>query len=118
MKMNYTVLGTNDMATAVAFYDGLFKGAGLKRIQPTERMTYWVSDDFAFAVARPFDSGPASNGNGTMIGFAVGSQNDVQRMHQLAIALGGICEGAPGQRGPRFSAYVRDLDGNKLCFSD
>ena len=53
-----------------------------------------------------------------MVGFSVGAKEYVERMHGLALALGGTCEGTPGQRGPKFSAYVRDLDGNKLCLSD
>lgn len=118
MKMNYAVLGTNDMAAAVAFYDALFDTAGLHRLQPTERMTYWVGEDFAFAVARPFDGEAATRGNGAMLGFSFGSSEDVDRMHARALDLGGSSEGAPGPRGPRYSAYVRDLDGNKLCFSD
>lgn len=118
MKPNYFVVGTNDMNAATAFYDALFEQAGLNRINPSERMTYWLGEDFAFAAAIPFDEQPATNGNGTMVGFAVGSTDEVKRLHRLAIELGGRCEGAPNQRGPRFSGYVRDLDGNKLCFSD
>ena len=118
MKMNYFVVGTNDMAAASAFYDRLFEGSGLNRVTPSDRMTYWLGEDFAFAAAVPFDAQPASNGNGTMVGFNVGTSEEVGRFHQLAIDLGGRCEGAPGQRGARYSAYVRDLDGNKLCFSD
>ena len=118
MNMNYVVLGTNDMIAAVKFYDALFEQSSLHRVQPTDRMTYWLSDDFAFAVALPFDEKVATNGNGTMIGFSVGSTQEVKRLHELVITLGGTCEGVPGQRGPRFSAYARDIDGNKLCFSD
>lgn len=118
MKLNYVVVGTNDMAAACAFYDALFAQSGLNRIAPTERMTYWLGEGFAFAAAIPFDEAPATNGNGTMVGFSVGSADEVRRLHDLAIELGGRCAGAPGQRGPRFSAYVRDLDGNKLCLSD
>ncbi|MDA7426579.1 VOC family protein [Thalassococcus lentus] len=118
MKMNYVVLGTNDMTAASQFYDQLFAHLDLGRFAPSDRMTYWLGEDFAFAVALPFDQGAASNGNGTMIGFAVGSADEVKHMHRLAIELGGACEGAPGHRGPRYSAYVRDLDNNKLCFSD
>ena len=81
-------------------------------------MTYWLGGDFAFAIAIPFDEKPATNGNGTMVGFNVGSNEEVERLHGLAIELGGTCEGAPNQRGPRYSAYVRDPEGNKLCFSD
>ena len=32
------------------------------------------------------------------------------------LELGGTSEGEVMQRGPYYSAYVRDLDGNKLCF--
>ena len=117
MKMNYFVVGTNDMAAAAAFYEGLFEGAGMNRVQPTDRMIYWLGEDFAFALAKPFDTLPATHGNGTMVGFSTGSAAEVDRLHQTAIALGGTCEGEPGQRGPRYSAYVRDLDGNKINFS-
>ncbi|WP_068115058.1 VOC family protein [Tropicimonas marinistellae] len=117
MKMDYFVVGTNDMAAAVAFYTGLFEGAGVSCVRPSDRMTYWLGEDFAFAAAIPFDEQPATGGNGTMIGFNVGSADEVRRFHERALALGGRCEGVPDQRGPRFSAYARDPDGNKLCFA-
>ena len=118
MRMNYFVVGTNDMPTSRTFYDALFANEGLQSMPPSDRMTYWLGEDFAFAVAKPFDERPATNGNGTMVGFCVGSKEDVIRLHDLALEMGGTCEGAPNQRGPKFSAYVRDLDGNKLCLSD
>lgn len=118
MKMNYFVVGTNDMQKSKAFYDALFEQSGLQCMSPTDRMTYWIGEDFAFALAIPFDTKPATNGNGTMVGFGVGSSDEVKRLYELSIELGGTCEGAPNQRGPRYSSYVRDLDGNKLCFSD
>jgi predicted lactoylglutathione lyase len=118
MKMNYFVVGTNDMATSKTFYDALFEQSGVQGMAVSDRMTYWLGEDFAFAVAIPFDAKPATIGNGMMVGFCVGTSEDVTKMHALAIELGGECEGLPSQRGPKFSAYVRDLDGNKLCFSD
>jgi len=118
MKMNYFVVGTNNMEAATKFYDSLFEGVGLNKVAPAERMTYWLGEDFAFAVAVPFDGNQATNGNGMMIGFSVGTSEDVKMFHKKAIDLGGTCEGEPNQRGPRFSAYVRDLDKNKICFSD
>ena len=92
MKMNYFVIGTNDMRASRAFYDALFEGAGLQSMSPSERMTYWMGADFAFAVAKPFDEKPATNGNGTMVGFCVGTKEDVARIHALALELGGTCE--------------------------
>lgn len=118
MKINYCVVGTNNMEASIKFYDSFFENTDLKRVLSNERMTFWQCDDFAFAVAYPFNGEPATHGNGTMIGFSVGSPQDVKKFHKKAIDLGGTCEGKPNQRGPYYSAYVRDLDKNKLCFSD
>ncbi|WP_395373439.1 VOC family protein [Marinicella sp. W31] len=118
MKMNYCVVGTNNMQAAIKFYDALFEDLGLEKMIPSERMTYWLGEDFAFSVAIPFDEKPATNGNGTMVGFSMGVPEKVIKLYKKALELGGICEGEPNQRGPRFSAYVRDLDKNKICFSD
>ena len=118
MKMNYFVFGTNDMRAAEEFYDALLADAGPAKVQPTPRMTYWIGDDFAFALATPFDGQHATIGNGTMVGFSLGSAEAVRRLHARALTLGGQDEGKPAQRGPKFSSYVRDLDGNKICLSD
>ncbi|MEO9274973.1 VOC family protein [Marinomonas sp. 5E14-1] len=117
MNMNYVVLGTNNMPVAVQFYDALFEQTRFMQTFATDRMTYWQNDQMAaFALAIPFDKEEATNGNGTMLGFGVDSEEEVTRLHQKAIALGGRCDGKPNVRGPFFSAYVRDLDNNKLCF--
>jgi predicted lactoylglutathione lyase len=118
MKINYCVVGTNNMEASIKFYDSFFENTDLKQVLSNERMTFWQCDDFAFAVAHPFNEEPATHGNGTMIGFSVGSPLDVKKFHKKAIDLGGTCEGEPNQRGPYYSGYVRDLDKNKLCFSD
>lgn len=115
MKMSYTVLGTNNMEAAVKFYNSLFEQSAVKQVLTTPRMTYWLFETFSFAVAIPFDEETATNGNGTMIGFDLGSQEEVKRLHKKAIELGGSNEGEPNQKGPIFSGYVRDLDNNKLC---
>ena len=118
MKMNYVVVGTNNMEASIKFYDSLFEGTGVSQVLSNERMTFWQGENFAFATAIPFNEEPASNGNGTMVGFDVGCREEVKRLHKKVIELGGSCEGEPNQRGPRYSAYVRDLDNNKLCLSD
>lgn len=117
MLMNYFVAGTNHMDAAIGFYDALFSHFDIAQAARTDRMTYWLGDGFAFAVAEPFDGQPATHGNGTMIGFNVGAPAQVDAIHAKALELGGVDEGRPGQRGPYYSAYVRDLDGNKICFN-
>jgi len=117
MKLDYCVLGTNNFEDSIKFYDSLFEETELNQVLSTDRMTFWQCEDFAFAIAIPFDGEPASYGNGTMIGLNVGSAEEVEKLHNKALELGGTCEGKPGQRGPKFSAYVRDLDRNKIAFS-
>lgn len=117
MKLDYCVLGTNNRETSIQFYDALFEHTDLKQVLSTERMTFWQCDDFTFAIATPFNGEPATNGNGTMVGLNVGSAEEVIRLHKKAIECGGHCEGEPGQRGPKFAAYIRDLDHNKIVFS-
>lgn len=116
MKMNYIVLGTNDLEAATKFYDALFAGTGVAQIGATDRMVYWQVGEGAFAIATPFDGEAATKGNGTMIGLDVGSIEEVDRLYKLVLDLGGADEGAPSQKGPRYSGYVRDFDHNKLCF--
>lgn len=116
MKMNYFVFGTNDMKSAVAFYDTLFEGSEMKKVHGEGRMTLWAGEGFFFALAEPFDDNEATAGNGTMVGFNLKSSAEVERLHAKARSLGGVDEGEPAIRSDRFSAYVRDLDGNKICF--
>jgi len=116
MKMNYFVFGTNNMKKAVSFYDELFGGCGLNKIHGQGRMTLWGNEGFMFALAEPFDGNPATNGNGTMLGLHVDSIDEVNRLHKKALDLGGISEGEPRVRSSMHSAYVRDLDSNKICF--
>lgn len=116
MKMNYFVFGTNNMPAAIRFYDSLFEQSDISRVDGEGRMTLWTGDAFMFAVAEPFNGESASVSNGTMLGINVPSPTAVAMMHEKVLDLGGADEGEPLVRSGRYSAYVRDLDGNKICF--
>jgi len=115
MKMDYVVFGTNDKKKAVSFYDAFFDGCGVVKIHNEGRMTLWGNEELMFAIAEPFDEKAASNGNGTMVGFNFDSPEEVDRLYQKALTLGGTSEGEPAIRSGMYSAYVRDLDKNKIC---
>ena len=71
-----------------------------------------------FWVTKPYDGNAASVGNGTHVAFLAPSREAVRRFYDVALALGGQDEGAPGLR-PQYSetyygTYVRDPDGNKI----
>ena len=118
----YTLLGTNDAAKALAFYDALLAEVGGKRAAELGKVTLYAAAEGAplFGVAEPQNDEPATVGNGCMIGLAASSPEEVDRLYAKAIALGASDEGAPGERessGMKFYAgYFRDPDGNKLNF--
>lgn len=118
--ISYVTLGVSDIAAARKFYGELLGELGAKTLLTMDRITFFGKSmqEPMLAVCIPFNQQPASAGNGSMVSFAAGSKTAVDALYQKAIALGASCDGAPGQRIPDmfYGAYVRDADGNKLCF--
>jgi len=118
----YTLLGTNNAAKSIAFYDALLAEVGGKRAVEVNRVTFYAGAEGTpfFGIAEPADGGTASVGNGTMIALGASSPEEVDRLHAKAIELGAIDDGAPGPRENKglefYAGYFRDLDGNKLNF--
>ena len=115
--IGYVTLGTNDFARAVAFYDAIAAEMGVGRMMEGDNYVAWGTPGGAagLAVMKPFDGNAATVGNGVMVALEAKDTAQVDRLHALALAGGGTCEGPPGVRGGAFyAAYFRDVDGNKL----
>jgi catechol 2,3-dioxygenase-like lactoylglutathione lyase family enzyme len=114
--IGYVMVGTNDLDKATAFYDDLLSVIGATRaMSDPGRFVGWSNGGPMLAVTKPHDGNKASFGNGTMVALAVGSRENVDKMHAKAMSLGSKDEGAPGERGGSFyGGYFRDLDGNKF----
>ena len=115
--IGYVTLGTNDLARGARFYDAIAAELGVTRMGTTERLIIWGTPGgtAAIGLSLPFDGKPATVGNGVMAAFEAKDKAQVERIHRLALSLGGSDEGAPGPRGEGFyAAYFRDLDGNEL----
>lgn len=115
--IGYVTLGTNDLAKAAPFYDALAAELGVGRMMEFDTFIAWgePGGGAGIGVTKPFDGGAATVGNGVMVALAAKDAGQVQRLYDIALANGGTCEGAPGDRGGGFYAgYFRDLDGNKL----
>ncbi len=113
----YTMVGTNDLEKAAAFYDALFETIGVGRVWSSEAAVGWGPNMKVptFAVTRPRDGKPATVGNGVMISLAMPNTDAVDLLHAKALELGAADEGAAGPRGEQFyCGYFRDLDGNKI----
>lgn len=115
--VGYATVGTNDLVKATAYYDQLMGVIGATRVLEYDRIIVWSDKPGGamLGVCKPFDGEPASPGNGCMAGIRAASPEVVDRLHSMAIDLGGRDEGTPGDRGNGFYAgYFRDLDRNKL----
>lgn len=117
--IGYCTIGVNDMDRATAFYDSLLGELGAKTLFDMGRIKGYGTGPGQpmLAICIPYNEEAQSPGNGNMVAIPAASEEQVGRLHARALELGGADEGAPGTRVPTFyGAYVRDLDGNKLCF--
>jgi len=121
--IGYAMLGTNDVEASSKFYDRLFAVIGVKRLMEFRTgPAYGVAlDQPMLAICTPDDGAQAFAGNGTMIALTVPDKQDVDRLHAMALKLGGKEVIAPGYIDPEnpenrvfYGARFLDLDGNKL----
>jgi catechol 2,3-dioxygenase-like lactoylglutathione lyase family enzyme len=120
--LGYFMVGTRDLDSATRFYDTVLKPLGLARDVTEDTYVGYSAKDAPenpeFYVTKPYNKQPASVGNGTMIALAAESRELVDKFHASGITSGGTDEGKPGPRPADSSiyyAYIRDLDGNKIC---
>ena len=122
--ISHVFIGITDFERALAFYAPLMDGLDLRRkfADPKKQWAGWMAEDKPrplFVIGQPFDGQPHQAGNGQMVALLAASRAQVDQAHAMALANGGVCEGAPGLR-PHYhpnyyGAYFRDPDGNKLC---
>jgi catechol 2,3-dioxygenase-like lactoylglutathione lyase family enzyme len=121
--ISHTHLGVSDLPRAMRFYGALMDALGYvqKFHEPENGWAGWMKpgqDRPLFLVGVPYDGGPPSPGNGSMVALLAADRDAVDRAHAVALQHGGTDEGAPGLR-PHYhpdyyGAYVRDPDGNKV----
>lgn len=118
---SHIMIGANDVAESKKFYDAVLgaMGHGPGNMDDKGRCFY-MTDSGIFAITPPINGEPASNGNGSTIGFAAKDPATADAWHAAGIANGGVtCEDPPGVRegglGKLYLAYLRDPSGNKIC---
>ena len=118
--IGYVTLGVSDLARAKAFYTELLAELNASLLIDMDRIAFFGKDmsNPMLAICIPYNEQQQSPGNGNMVALNPGSKEACDALYHKAIQLGASCEGEPGQRIPDmfYGAYVRDPDGNKLCF--
>jgi len=117
---SHIMVGTNDLDKAKAFYDQLLGTLEVRPAKLDGHRIFYITKTGVFSVSKPINGEPASAANGGTIGFACNSPEQVDKWHAAGIAAGGkSIEDPPGVRqgpgGKLYLAYLRDLDGNKIC---
>ncbi|GAC1675184.1 MAG: VOC family protein [Steroidobacteraceae bacterium] len=117
---SHIMIGTNDLGRAKAFYDSVLGALGVPPASVDRHRIFYRTPTGIFSVTTPINGQPATCANGMTIGFSAGSPALADAWHAAGLAAGGTtCEGPPGIRegsaGKLYLAYLRDLDGHKLC---
>jgi len=121
---SHVFVGSNDFDRALSFYRPLMETLGIQpRFCEADRpWAGWQSQPDPrplFLIGRPHDGSPHMPGNGQMVAFLAQTRAAVDQAYAVALANGGVSEGAPGLRpdyhANYYGAYFRDPDGNKLC---
>ncbi|MCG2595405.1 VOC family protein [Ramlibacter sp. XY19] len=121
---SHVFLGVAEFDRALAFYRALMPVLGVQeRFCNRERpWAGWQSHPGPrplFLIGKPFDQLAHAAGNGQMVAFLAASRATVDEAYRVALASGGVSEGAPGLRpeyhANYYGAYFRDTEGNKIC---
>lgn len=115
---NHVMVGANDLDESKRFYDALLDTLGIAPgNKDSDVRCSYRGNGGVFMIKIPIDGEPATNGNGSTIGFAAKDTATVEAWHAAGIANGGTtCEDPPGLReNGVYLAYLRDPAGNKLC---
>ncbi len=117
--INHVFMGTNDLQKGTAFYDAVLGALETNNLGPFgDTAIMYGKDKPEFILGLPANGEPATQANGGTLGFVAPSRAAVDQFHAAGLAAGGTCEGAPGPRKvapTAYGAYLRDLDGNKIC---
>ncbi len=119
---SHVMLGANDLEVSKKFYDATLGVLGYREgVMDPKGRYFYASKKGVFILTTPIDGEDACHGNGSTIGFACATADEVDAWHKAGIASGGVtCEEPPGIRGAGgptelYLAYLRDPSGNKIC---
>jgi len=121
---SHVFVGVSDFERALAFYHPLMRALGIEArfVDASRPWAGWQSAPEPrplFLIGTPYNRQPHAAGNGQMVAFLAHTREAVRQAHAVALAHGGVSEGAPGLRpeyhAHYYGAYFRDPEGNKLC---
>ena len=117
---SFITIGTNNLNKSSIFYSKILKPLKIVKVLSHKRYYGYAKSatpkKIQLYIIKPFNKKKSTSGNGTMVTFSAKSKKEVNEFYNIGIKNGAKDEGKPGPRhGKDYYAYLRDLDGNKIC---
>ena len=123
--LSHIMIGSNDIEKSKNFYNAVLAVLGadapIENVNNTgQTRLFYIHGGSTFSVTEPINGQPVTIANGSTIGLACDSPEQVKELHDVAVANGGTSvEDPPGPRegsmGVMHLSYFLDPDGHKLC---
>ncbi len=123
--LNHIMIGSSDIERSKSFYTAVLGVLGAAEpfvnVNDTgHTRLFYMHDGSTFSISEPINGEPVTPSNGSTIGFVCNSMEQVQELHDVAVANGGTSiEDPPGPRegsmGVMNLCYFTDPDGHKIC---
>jgi catechol 2,3-dioxygenase-like lactoylglutathione lyase family enzyme len=117
--IDHVSIAVRDIKAAESFYTALLAPLGLSKLREWPDAAVGYGKRYPeFWINRRSDMTPVAKGSGVHICLRATSAEAVNAFHAVAIARGGISDGAPGPRleynDRYYAAFIRDPDGNRI----
>ncbi|MEM1260967.1 MAG: VOC family protein [Pseudomonadota bacterium] len=122
---SHVLIGSSDIRRSETFYNTVLGVLGAKPARENMNATgqlrlFYRHAGSIFGISEPINGEASSVANGSTIGFACNSAEQVKEFHDVAVANGATSiEQPPGLRqdavGEMHLCYFRDPDGHKIC---
>jgi catechol 2,3-dioxygenase-like lactoylglutathione lyase family enzyme len=120
------MIGSNDFEKTKTFYNAVLSvlgaGAGAGAGAPMEHVNdtgqtrlFYIHKGNTFSISEPIKGEPVTVANGSTVGFACDSPEQVVELHDVAIANGGRSVPRENTTGLLHLSYFLDPDGHKFA---
>lgn len=123
--LSHIMIGSNDIERSKKFYNAVLAVVGGSEPMANVNATghtrlFYIHNGSTFSISEPINGETVTPSNGSTIGFACDSLEQVTKLHDVAVANGGTSiEDPPGPRtgdmGTMNLCYFTDPDGHKIC---
>ena len=116
--IDHVSLGVADLDRAALFYEAVLSALGFTKLEVRPATIGFGKRYPEFWLNHRPSMAAVSADTGAHVCVRARTAAAVDDFHRIALAAGGVCDGAPGLRphrtGGYYAAFVRDLDGNRI----